>query len=233
MVYKNSIKAYARRSRKGYVGTMGRGYAQGAAAVALGVAGYKLAKKLKDKINVEFKSVTSHYNVANIDNNGTNMIYLSGIAQGDTGSTRDGSQVRCKGLSLHGRVQINFGTTNPPQLVRMIVFQQKTSFGATAPVRDDLLDLAAGTSPISFYNLDNVPQNFRILKDKTWQLNDASRPIFHFNEHIKLNSVMRFDGTTTAYADQSSNAIHVLFVSDQAANAPDGSLTVRMRYVDN
>lgn len=229
MVYKNSIKAFASASRRRP--RYSRRYAQGAAAVALGVAGYKLAKKLKEKINVEFKAVTSHYNVANIDNNGTNMIYLSGIAQGDTGSTRDGNQVRAKGLSLHGRVQINFGTTNAPCLVRMIVFQQKTP--CSTPARDDLLDLAAGTSPIAFYNLDNVPQNYRILKDKTWQLNDASRPIFHFNEHIKLNTVMRFDGTTTAFADQSSNAIHVLFVSDQSSNAPDGSLTVRMRYVDN
>lgn len=231
-MYKNSIKAYASRSRRGYSNTMLRGYAQGAGAVALGVAGYKLAKKLKEKINTEFKETTSHYAINNITNAGA-IEYLSGIVQGDTGSTRDGSQVRCKGLSLHGRCQINFGTSNPPQQVRMIVFMQKTSYGATGPSLTDLLQSAAGVPTLGFYNLDNVPQNFRILKDKTYSLNDASRPIFTFNEHIKLNSVMRYDGGTSAYSDQASNAIHVLFVSDQASNPPDASLTVRMRYVDN
>ncbi len=237
MVYKNSIKAYAARSRRGYGRTMLRGYAQGAGAIALGVAGYKLAKKLKDKINTEFKSVVSNYALTDIGNVDANCekLFLSGIDLGDTGSTRDGSQVRLKGVTLRGKINLNQSTsgTNPPTIIRMVVFQQKSCCGSTQPLLTDLINAGAGTAALGFYNLDNVPINFRILKDKTWLLDEVNREALHFNEHIKLNSVMRYDGNTDSYADQSTNAIFCMFFSDAGSNLPDGNMSVRIRYVDN
>lgn len=212
-------------------------YAKGAGAVALGVAGYKLARKLKDKLNVEFKSIVSNYGLTNIGpvDASAHKLFLTGIDVGDTGATRDGRQVRLKGLTLHGKISLNQSSagSNPPTLIRMIVFQQKSCCGATIPTLDQLINPgAAGGSVLGFYNLDNVPINYRILKDKTYTLTE-DRECVYVNMHIKNNSVMRYDGNTTTYDDQATNAVFCYIFSDVGSNLPDGDLSVRIRYVDN
>ncbi len=115
----------------------------------------------------------------------------------------------------------------------MIVFQQKSCCGATVPTLDQLLDPGAGTYVNGFYNLDNVPINYRILKDKTWNLSRVKNDSLYINLHLKMNSVMRYDGNSTTYEDQATNAVFAYFFSDVGSNLPDGNMSVRVRYVDN
>lgn len=202
----------------------------GAGALVTAKAAYSLAKKVKSMVNTEFKYSDVDAVLTNITATGQ-FYYLSGVAQGDGGSSRDGNQLRAKTLSLHGQINMNASSPSEPCIVRMVVFTHKNP-QATAPSVGTLFENVAAPSVFDFYNLDEVPQNVRILKTKIIKLS-LYNPINYINETIKLNTVLRYDGTGATVADQSSNAIYVAFFSNALNNYPDGHLSTRLRYVDN
>ncbi len=208
-------------SRPGYKAcyTMVKGDAQKA---------LKIARKVKSLMNVELKFVDI---VTTPTVNTTATIHQASLLnQGDTGSTRDGSQVRVKSLLVNYSIVLH--TSAVATNVRVIIVSDTQTNGALFAASDLLEDITANDAINSPYNLDNI-YRFRILSDKRYALCDSGRKNIIVSKFIKLNTPMRFSDTGNGIADILSQSYAVLFISNEATNVPTVNLHTRMRYLDN
>lgn len=154
------------------------------------------------------------------------------IAQGAGESQRVGRKVMLKKISIRGYVQ-SANTANQNDYVRLICYLDKQCNGANAAVTDILETDAIN----SFNNLANKSR-FKILRDMKFSSKDYSttgQVFMPFEENIKCNIPLEFDGATGAITEIRSNNIGFLLIGQQdtAANPFTVTYTTRVRYSDN
>lgn len=162
---------------------------------------------------------------------------LCAIPQGVTESTRVGRKCVLKSISckIHLESPITANLVNS-DLVRIIIYWDKQTNGATAAVTD-ILETA---DLFSFRNLSNSGR-FRCLHDETYSLNPPRgagdgatndsgdyREYHAFNK--RCNIPLEFSGSTPSIADLRTNNIGFLVISEAALSRV--GFTSRVRFSD-
>lgn len=181
---------------------------------------------IKYYLNPEYKFVDNLANNVSIPNAPTASL-LTGIAQGDDQSTRDGYSVKITNLNFHADVQINAAATGP-QIVRIMLLFMNENNGAAPTMSRIFADPTNIRSP---YNL-LFKDEFKMLYDKTMALStDYPKRVLKWN--FKPHTHAKFSGTTSATASITTGHYWLLIWGDAGANTPAISYYHRVRYLDN
>ncbi len=183
-----------------------------------------MAKKALSLMNVEFKFRDIESSTA-VSTTATSNL-LSGIAQGDTDITRDGSSCKIVSLGIRGNITINASAVASE--VRLLIVLDKQTNQATFAIGD----LLATANTIGFRNLDNNTR-FRVLWDQRFNLSDQGPKIVKFQKFMKLQIKQKFDGTGATVADLTQNSIHIFKISTEATNTPTVTFFSRVKFIDN
>ena len=187
-----------------------------------------VAYSVKKLLNVEFRhheaEVTINPSTSGLVSN------LSLVAQGDASTQREGNSFRAKSLTLRGTDTANSSATSPT-VVRHIIFQDLQQQG-TAPTPSNVLKALNVNSNL---NIVDFPKRFKVLRDWTTDLStvSAGRGNQSYKYHIKLDSVLKYDGPGGTAAEQRYGQLYHLTLSNQSTNTPTCSLYHRLRFVDN
>lgn len=199
LVTKTSRKSYGRRRTK-FTKTVNSVQAAKIAA--------RVAKKTASR-QIE----TKHLPYQNVSDNITNLgfVYLmSDLIQGTTDSDMIGTV--CRPTSLWFRYGLKAG--DPSNAVRMIFFQDQNQSSIT-PVVSDVLPNVNLLGTNSMFNPDLVPGRFKIIYDKTHNL-DADDPAY--SGMVKLRNFpvrkIEFNGNPVSTGSQAKGHIYLLLVSD-------------------
>lgn len=185
---------------------------------------WKGLKMVKGLINVE-----KHYTDTSISLSTTTagaLTLLTGIAQGDDVSNRQGNSVLAK--TLYGRLLIYRDATNaiPTNYVRVMLIKDLQNQG-TNPTVTDILQSASTTSPL---NVDHTSR-YVILMDKNYLMSENGKQGVALKFYKKLNCHLKFTGANST--DIYTNAVYLLLIGDQSANSPDVSGDIRLGFYDN
>ncbi len=203
-----------------------------------------LASQTAKLLNVEKKFHDVSETSAVGESASPRIILVNGIAQGDSGSTRDGDQCKITDLLIRADLQSHQSATTPTRW-RAMLFLDKQADG-TAPTVAELVQDASNDAyaQLSGLNMDNK-MRFRILK--TWDgilevPGVASRQVrriefFHKFSDPKSKAdhgiKVRYSGTGQTISDISSNPIYFYMWQTQSTNQPTLVYYNRVRYVDN
>lgn len=192
---------------------------------------FALAKKLADKVNVEYKHDDNTQSGAEVNYNGA-IGYLNNMAQGDTDVTRDGDSIKCQRLVLRGWF---LGNATVAQTCRLIIFwDQAESAGTTVNSVLDSTYTGSVLAPLSPKEHDFRFQT-RFLYDSgpvnvPTQANN--RGIHEFNLNIPINLHTQFAGASTTIK---SGALKYLIIGTNAPSTNNAtfSMVARLSYTDN
>lgn len=180
-------------------------------------------------------------NVGAVDQNGHITPTLSGIAQGDTPTTRVGRKVSLKAFMC--RYYINFPTENNAQetdeVVRVIFYLDKAPNGSAATPSDILAIIIPASAPTynNYRNMDQIDR-FDVFYDRTHKLdkaagaNNGGTDVFAATGstgkvYKRLNHVALYSGTTGAVGSMVTNNIGMLVISKSNKCSMEGSARVR------
>lgn len=189
-------------------------------------AAYSGVKYLKGLVNVEKHALYTN-NTATPDNTVGSLYTLNLIAQGDAEDNRQGDSIMMKKIHINLRYTINASASATS--IRTIMFLYKQPQGATP----NITFVLQNANVLSCWNHDNVGL-YTILYDKTVNLSatgtqEVNRMITR--SFYQLHET--FDGTTAAVADIQTNALWLLFVSDEATNTPTVVWRSELLFIDN
>lgn len=183
----------------------------------------KLAKKALSRTSNEHKTFDTSF--AGIAPTWSGLSYqLNNIAQGSTGNTRVGDNLKMKTLMM----RMDF-TATADTAVRMIIFydKQRVIFNPS-----DILD-AGYLGTVNAVNAPKDIGNFyrsKILLDRTFMLNLNGTVYKRFKKLLKINLYTQFDATT---ATQTTGRLVACFVSDQTPAVCVITGVMRLSYLDN
>lgn len=185
---------------------------------------WSAAKWIKGVLNTESDFYDSSGTMS-ADDNGSAVIPLSAIPQGDGASQRIGRQVKAVSLSGHFNITLNASVNQ--DVVRIVVVSLRDG---TVPGITTIMDSATVNS---FYNLNNT-RVFEVLCDKSYSIDANYKGLIHVRFHCKLNHKIQWakdDSTTPQYGNI------YMFSMGTTANASGVPTTIdynlRLRYVDN
>lgn len=216
---------YVRRRTKPYRRAARAAYSDGQRALAM-------AKAIKAVINVERK-VHAVGNTTDISTT-PNVFLLTGIAQGDDVSDREGRSIKPMFLDYRFTMEKQTGIFD---FVRFLIVRDKDSTGV-APTITDILT----TSDVRSHRNRVTDQNrIEILVDRVFSLSgssaatDSTTSSMHqyVQGHVKLSKHLKYDGTGAT--DVSWGAIHAVFLGVQAAGgaATDMDWNSQLVFIDN
>jgi hypothetical protein len=186
----------------------------------------RIANSTKRLLNVEKKHVdaASSFNPGAIS---ASSVLLTGIAQGDTNESRDGSSIKLLSLSIHGRIEKSTSTTST--VVRIVLVHDKVPDGS-APSHSDIFQ---DSDHNSHYQTENMGTKYSIISDKSYVMSDGGGEMKLFRNFKKLNQKMRFTGTGATISDISQGALWLFAISNETTNTPTLTFRSRCMYVDN
>jgi len=177
-------------------------------------------------LNAEVKHVDQTANLTP-DTSGT-VTLLSGIAQGDGNTTRDGTSVKLKGGDLRFRAASH--TSAAATWLRLLLVVDTRNDGVN-PTLSDIISATITGQP----NLDSSPNRFVILHDEVLSLVTAANRIAHRNIplYALLDMHLMFNGTGATVASCSGPALFAVLLSSEATNTPSVTFDSRLLFLDN
>lgn len=175
--------------------------------------------------------------------------YISGVAQGDTASTREGNIINPTSFQFRGVMQADIDAGVLAQL-RIIVFWDRQPNGAApvltgASTTQSLLDTGVITNLILSPRNFNTIDRHTILYDKVHTLNPqvpltvvagGTTQVASMGKFIKfrldLSRLVKFNNTSAAITASVSNALHVAFFTEDNTDPPLIAVGYRMYYRD-
>lgn len=223
MVYKKNYK----RAKPTFQKRSGRSrfMKAGASAGSMAYSALKMAKRLKDMVNTEYKYYDQQVN-ASYDHTG-NLNILNTPAQGQTDTTRIGDSIKIQNLTLRGYIYANALATST--LFRlMVIWDPQNKSSATS---DILQNIASVYAPISPKNYDKKFQT-KVLLDKCYSIvsGGADSAMRQFDFVLPINQHTQFDAASTTI---NTGALKILLVSAAGANLPTCVYSARVTYTDN
>lgn len=182
-------------------------------------------KFLDLSVQAAFASASTNFSRADP----TTVDCLNAMAQGDTGTTREGREVVLKDIELRLKVyrdnKISGTNASNPGLSRVVLYMDKQTNGAVPASVDDVMATTGGMPNLSYKNLVN-DKRFVILRDEVVKFD--SPPLTWDSGHIveggnakflhwlvPLNNMkVTFTGATGTIAAITDRSLHVLFASD-------------------
>lgn len=206
---------------------------------------YKKRKKKEEKVSsrqlvVAVKKVNRLYKARELKfhevtvnsafNNSGTIVLLSGLAQGDSGSARDGDKISMQSIYFGGRAMI---ASSSYDLCRVIIFRFNVTDGVS-PIPSDVLAQTATASIIdSPYNFLKRRQ-YSIVADKVITLNANSNHVVSWKQNTPLKGSQAFyQGTGNTVTSTSTGTLFALFCSDKAGTPPTVAGTFRLKYYDS
>lgn len=237
MVKQYKVKANKRYRRKQYVpgwgGMIGRGIGLASRALTTkGSMAYKalrLARKVADAVNVEYKNFDQAAAATTFDYNGTGYV-LNQPAQGSADTQRIGDSIKCQNILIRGNVQgsITAGQLNKCRII--LIWDEQNQIATLA----DLLELT-GVGNVVF-SPKNYDKRFRctVLYDQLFLVGTQSgMQAFarDFEINLPINKHTQFaSGTTTI----NTGALKMFVCSDGVAtNLPQLHFYSRLTYTDD
>ncbi len=189
-----------------------------------------LAKNVKSLLNVEFKNHDISITPVGIPD-GVGVIHqLTNIPQGDTGESRDGSNIKI--TSIYIKLLLNINVSAITTSVRVLLVQDKQT-NQTIYATSDLLSTVANVqSIVSPMNLDNQFR-FKVLYDKVFSIDDNGVQTKFIKIYKKVSTKLRFDASIPSIADLRSSSYSLVLISDETTNEPVVTGELRLRYLDN
>lgn len=183
--------------------------------------------KLKSLVNVEVKAIDTNIPGQMVTTLTPYAPLISGIAQGDTNSTRDGNSIKYQ--SVHGQFQLTQHASAPNNSVcRVFCFVDK-QHSASGPSGNEVVTSSA--DPLSFRNTDYAGR-FQVLYSRTF-IFDPEHQQHKCNFNKKVSFHEKFSGATAAAADITRNSIYLLVLCDEPSYGVTITGNARVRYVDN
>ncbi len=151
------------------------------------------------------------------------------IIQGDLASQRDGDSVTL--TSVQARFIFRAHTAGDKNMARILIVHDKQTNGVLFTQAELFLDSSAQDIMVSPYNLDNK-HRFRVLCDDYVEFNADGVATVLWKKYIKLNIKVRYDASTGAVGDLTSNSLQVVVVGFDNNNLGDLQSIIRLRYYD-
>lgn len=220
------------KSVPGWGGAIGRVARVGMKYVSKGGMAYKalrLARKVADAVNIEYKNYDQAAAASTFDYNGTAYV-LNTPAQGSADTQRIGDSIKCQGIVIRGNVQ---GTTTAGQLNKcriLLIWDEQNQIATLA----DLLELT-GTSNVVF-SPKNYDKRFRcrVLYDQLFLVGTQSgMQAFarDFEINLPINQHTQFASATTTI---NTGALKMFVCSDGfSTNLPQLHFYSRLSYTDD
>lgn len=176
--------------------------------------------------------------------------YLSGLAQGDTASLRQGNIINPTSIQIRATMFTDIDTLSISQ-IRVILFWDRQPNGAApvlsgASTTQSLLDTGVVTNPILSPRNFNTIERYGILWDKVVQLNPnvpllvaggATTQVVQVGKFlskvIHLSRLVKYNNTSAAITASVSNALHCAFFTNLAADVAIINLGYRLYYRDS
>ena len=184
----------------------------------------KVIRKIENRAERKFASILETTNtVTNAPS--VPLAHLTGIAVGDTASTRDGNEIRVKSINLRYLVEANAAAVNSH--VRVVLVRMKQTIADTAPDWNDIFEEDSVVSQKDH----RLAQRFTILYDRTHSLSGSKGPTcFSYKWYKSCDLKVKFnDGTSSDYE---AGQIFLFACGSEATNQPAMIFTTRMSYVD-
>lgn len=227
----NKRRNYRRRV-PGVGGAVGRLAKMGMSYATKGGVAWKalrLARKVADAVNIEYKMYDQAAGGTTFDYNGTAYV-LNAPAQGNADTQRIGDSIKCQNIVIRGNVQ---GTTTAGQLNKcrvILIWDEQNQIAALS----DLLELT-GTSNVVF-SPKNYDKRFRcrVLYDKLFLVGTQSgMQAFarDFEITLPINQHTQFASATTTI---NTGALKMFVCSDGVTtNLPSIFFYSRLTYSDD
>lgn len=182
----------------------------------------KLAKRLKDAVNIEYKYYDSlTYSTATYTGS---VVTLNNMSQGTTDVTRVGDSIKVQNLIIRGMVN----WSNQQGVARMMVIWDPQN--KITAVSDLLESTGSAWAPYSPKKFDNRFQ-CRVLYDKTMTFHSNLPLLLVPDIVIPINEHTQFSGGSTTI---STGALKLIYLSNSSgATDPYFTLYQRVTYTDN
>lgn len=229
MAYKRNYNRKRGPMRKRKYGGRSRFKRVGASVGSAAYTALKMAKRLKDMVNVEYKMLDTASSVNNVDWTGTLIYPLNSISQGDTDSNRIGDSIKLQNYVLRYRCVWNPALTY--EQIRVIVFEDKQCrFSQGSLTMSSLLNNnATAYAPLGAKVYDNRFMT-KIHYDQTINLH-ANHPVDEKDVVIPLNWHTQFAGDTSRRTGDL--VLAVISNITPGVNAPFFDYVTRITYTDN
>lgn len=192
----------------------------------LNVRQKKQVKRLISNVQEKkFWPVFAGYATVNATGTLTNW---SAITQGDTVSTRDGSEINFVHMELRYNIFPSAAAANIGNAFRIIVFQWKSDNSTAPPGVSDILDTSFTQPCFSPVRMQTHLQ-FRVMHDRLYRLYNAGPGAAGATVRIRRAAKkMRYNGASTG-----TNQIYCLVISDAAIQTPSWSYGGYLRFTDS
>ncbi len=160
---------------------------------------------------------------------GTSQI-TRGIVEGDESYQRSGRVISLKRLELWWQATMNASATT--ERVRVIVYSDKNSNGATPPLTDILLSVSVLSS---YHRHVYQAKRFKILYDVTMPMciNGSNRAVNGKFVHNFKNHKVVYDGATDVDASLYSGHLFFAIISDTVTNVSTFAFRASVQYNDS
>ena len=189
---------------------------------------YQLATKVAGLVNSEFK----HHQLQSNTSTSTTatVVPLNLVAQGDTGQTRDGSQIRFKSLQMNWRAEINSSASNTIIRATLGIWKRPNGTGVIAA---EIYDQSSA-SVVNTMNQDEK-KNYVILKDWFITLSINGNRILAGKEYFPLDLITRYSASNTdgAVTGMEDGQIFLITQSNEATNTPSFLQESNLLFLDN
>ncbi len=179
--------------------------------------------------NTEVKYTDTTQSATNLSSAGL-LVCVSECSQGTDANQRTGNSLKAIALELRDQLAV----TSSNSAIRRIIFADWDQAG-TAPTPSDVLKstlLSTADAPFSPFESKNA-QRFEIMSDELFNIDTVNKPAAAKVQKFRLDSHVRYKGTTAAAASDGEGSIYVLYVSQNSATYPTVAFTSRLSFVDN
>lgn len=188
--------------------------------------------EIRKLINVEEKYLDVAGNPT-FDSSGQ-VTYLTGLAQGDGISDREGNSLKVQNFSLNYFVTYDSATS--PVCFRILLVRDLQNTGATITASDVMETVGVTSAPVTFADYVNGPlsnKRFSIVYDQVGtvdQYNPISAHMFKSNHDCHV----AYRGTTSAVASAGNGSYFLIAISNAVgAVLPRIQFQTRMVFTDN
>jgi hypothetical protein len=158
------------------------------------------------------------------------LVYLSGVAQGDTAITRTGSSLKLVRFEWASRLVVHASSTGTQ--VRIAIVLDLANRGAVPTATDIFLDNMTG-----FAERFTQPGRFVVLAQRdvvlvpgadsaAWYSGVADIPVL-------VNTHFQYNGTDAAVASSGKTALFLVVRSSEPTNTPSHEFRSRLYFIDN
>lgn len=193
----------------------------------------KMAKQIKDAVNIEYKEYPATILNTNLDAVG--LVYpLHTMSQGYANAQRIGDSIKLQRLTARG--VIIQGTGSQTTQVRLVLFRGKAEDYKTYTPAADLFETTSSNNFIYSSKLESEKYNTKFIVDKRFVLDSAKQNIIPFSFNLPLNWHVEFGPSGSTQIK--NQGFYLALMSDRpvgspVANWPNITFNYTLSYTDD